>query len=61
MAPLFFCFFQPSQLLQSSEHISPAGRQEIKLNLNSAIGMDDDFIEQVFAKQLVVRVCSAII
>ena len=57
MTPLVFCRFQPPQLLQPSQHICPAGRQQIELNLNSAIGMDDHFVQQISAEQLIVGVC----
>jgi len=29
MTPLVFCRFQPPQLLQPSQHICPAGRQQM--------------------------------
>lgn len=57
MTPLVFCRFQPPQLLQPSQHICPAGRQQIELNLNSAIGMDDHFVQQISAEQLIVGGC----
>lgn len=57
MTPLVFCRFQPPQLLQPSQHIYPAGRQQIELNLNSAIGMDDHFVQQISAEQLIVGGC----
>ena len=57
MTPLVFCRFQPPQLLQPGQHICPAGRQQIELNLNSAIGMDDHFVQQISAEQLIVGVC----